>query len=199
MNAKAEQKERTHETILQSTSRLLRQRGISGASVADVMKGAGLTVGGFYAHFDSKNALVDEALRRTSASTRAGLFAGLEQKPLADRAVVVLKRYLSAAHRDDTAGGCPLPAVVGEIGSTAEEHRAVLSEQIEAMAVGLQSQLPTPRGVVSPRHLAIGLAALMYGGLSLARALRGTGLSDEVLKACREIGGLALRSNTPKD
>lgn len=199
MNAKAEQKERTHQTILQSTYRLLRQKGISGASVADVMKGAGLTVGGFYAHFDSKDALIDEALRRTSAEMREGLFDRLDEKPLADRAVVVLKRYLSAAHRDDTTGGCPLPAVVGEIGSTAVEHRTVLSEQLEAMAAGLQSQLPAPRGALSPRHLAMGVAALMYGGLSLARALKGTALSDEILKACREVGSLALRANATKE
>src|SRR3954468_3270752 len=101
MSAKAEQKERSHGTILESAARLVRQRGISGARVADVMKGAGLTVGGFYAHFSSKEELVDEALRRSGASLRGHLFARLEQKPEADRAEVLLKRYLSAAHRDE--------------------------------------------------------------------------------------------------
>src|ERR1700722_228420 len=100
MNAKTEQKERTHEAILTSADRLLREKGISGASVSDVMKGAGLTVGGFYAHFGSKDDLIDEALRRTGARIREILFARLEEKPENDRAEVVLKRYLSAAHRD---------------------------------------------------------------------------------------------------
>src|SRR3954469_23784041 len=111
MTSKADQKERTHGTILESAARLLRAKGISGARVADVMKGAGLTVGGFYAHFSSKEALVDDALRLTAGRMRARLFARLEEKDEADRAEVVLKRYLSAAHRDEIARGCPFPAV----------------------------------------------------------------------------------------
>src|SRR3954463_13771201 len=116
MSAKIEQKERSHETILESAARLVRERGISGTRVADVMKGAGLTVGGFYAHFTSKEHLVDEALRRTAATLRDRLFSKLDEKPAEDRAEVVLKRYLSPAHRDEHLLGCPFPAVVGEIG-----------------------------------------------------------------------------------
>src|SRR6266478_2353162 len=117
MNAKVERKERSHESILQSASRLVREKGISGAAVADVMKGAALTVGGFYAHFSSKDELVDETLRRTGAVLRERLFARLEQKLDTDRAEVLLDRYLSTEHRDGTRLGCPLPAVVGEIGT----------------------------------------------------------------------------------
>jgi len=192
MNAKAEQKERSHESILQSASRLLREKGIAGARVADVMKGAGLTVGGFYAHFASKEALVDDALRQAAASTRQSLFANLESKPPADRAEVVLKRYLSALHRDEQLRGCSLPSVIGEVGTTAPEHTAVLAEQIEAMSAGLEEHLPAG-GAVPRRYLALGLVALMVGGLSLARGLRGTPLSDDVLKACRALGKLAAR------
>jgi TetR/AcrR family transcriptional repressor of nem operon len=86
MNAKVEQKERSRESILRSAARLVREKGIAGARVADVMKGAALTVGAFYAHFSSKDDLVDEALRRTGATLRDGLFAHLDQKPEADRA-----------------------------------------------------------------------------------------------------------------
>jgi TetR/AcrR family transcriptional repressor of nem operon len=196
MSAKAEQKERSHETILDSAARLLRERGIAGARVADVMKGAGLTVGGFYAHFTSKEALIDEALRRTAAAMRERLFARLDEKPAADRAEVVLKRYLSAAHRDEFVRGCPLPAVVGEVGTTAPEHAEVLAEQIDAMARELEAHLsPTPGAGVPRRYLALGLVATMVGGLSLARALRGTALSDEILKACRALGAAAARGD----
>src|ERR1700755_3006075 len=126
MTSKAEQKQHTNETILQSAARLLREKGISGARVADVMKGAGLTVGGFYAHFASKEALIDTTLRRTSRELRARLFGKLDPVPDADRAEVVVKRYLSAAHRDDITGGCSLPAVVGEVATTAGEHAGAL-------------------------------------------------------------------------
>ena len=193
MQFKTEQKERTHETILASAARLLRERGISGARVADVMKGAGLTVGGFYAHFPSKEALVDDALRQTGAALRAQIFAGLEAKDEADRAEVVLKRYLSTAHRDDVTGGCPFPAVVGEVATTAGEHRHVLGEQVEAFAGELQGYLSSS-DVLQRRHLALGLLALMYGGISFARALRGTPLSDEMIRACRAFGRIVVRS-----
>lgn len=191
MNAKAEQKERSHEGILQSAARLIREKGISGARVADVMKGAGLTVGGFYAHFPSKEALIDATLRDTSLALRESLFANLDQKPEADRAVVILKRYLSPFHRDQTEAGCSLPSVIGEVGTTAPEHSDVLAEQIEKMTSKLEEHLaPTP--AISKRHLAVGLVALMVGGLSLSRALRGTAWSDEVLKACRALGKIAV-------
>lgn len=193
LTAKARQKGRTHEAILESAARLLREKGIAGAGVADVMKGAGLTVGGFYAHFDSKEDLIEETLRRTSEEVRQRLFDRLEDKPAEKRSEVVLKRYLSADHRDEFTQGCAFPAVVGEIGSTAGEYREVLREQIAALASALEGLLPAnsepPR-----RYLAIGLVALVYGGLSLSRALRGTPLSDDVLRACRALGVLIVRS-----
>jgi TetR/AcrR family transcriptional repressor of nem operon len=76
---------------------------------------------------------------------------------------------------------------VGEVGTTAPQHRTVVAEHLEAMVDGLADRLP-PGGIVPRRALAIGLLALMYGGLTLARAVKGTGLSDEVLHACRALG-----------
>lgn len=198
MNAKADQKQRSHETILESAARLIRERGIGGARVADVMQGAGLTVGGFYAHFASKEALIDEALRRTGQQMRQRLFANLDAKPFAQRAEVILKRYLSAAHRDEAERGCPLPAVVGEVATSEREHRSVLGAEIEAMAEQLQTQLLTPSTLTS-RQLSLGLIALMYGGLALARALAGSELSDEVLRACRALGTSAAHGHQAQD
>ncbi|MBS2017829.1 MAG: TetR/AcrR family transcriptional regulator [Deltaproteobacteria bacterium] len=183
MSIRAEQKSRSREGILDAAARLVRERGIAGARVADVMQGAGLTVGAFYAHFASKEQLVDEALRRTSRALRERLLSRLDEKPAADRAEVVLKRYLCAANRDEQTLGCPFPAVVGEIATTAPEHGPVLGEQVEELREALAEHLPKER-----RHLALGLVALMIGGLSLARALRGTPLSDDVLKSCRALG-----------
>jgi TetR/AcrR family transcriptional repressor of nem operon len=197
MNTKAEQKELSHETILQSAARLLRERGISGARVADVMKGAGLTVGGFYAHFTSKTDLINEALRRTSTEMRERLFSRLDEKPPEARVEVILKRYLSTAHRDLQTAGCPFPSVVGEIGTTAPEHKEVVAELIESMSNAIAAELPASRQL-GKRQLALGLIALMYGGLSLSRALRGTDLSEEMLKACRALGTLAGRSEIIK-
>jgi TetR/AcrR family transcriptional repressor of nem operon len=187
MNAKLEQKERTHAAIIASACKLLREKGIGGARVSDVMSGAGLTVGGFYAHFSSKEALVDEAIRRTAKFMRDKLFERLDDKPLAARAEVVLKRYLSAAHRDDPANGCPLPAIVGEVTTSTPEHKEVLAEQISELAGEMTKHLSQDDGA-SKRMTALGMIALMYGGISLARAVKGTELSDEILRACRAFG-----------
>lgn len=85
--------------------------------------------------------------------------------------------------------GCPFPAVIGEIGTGATQHSGVLGEQIRALASRLASHLPA-----GSRRMAIGLVALMYGGLSLSRALKGSDLADEVLRACRMLGVAAIRS-----
>ncbi|HVJ91729.1 MAG TPA: TetR/AcrR family transcriptional regulator [Labilithrix sp.] len=187
MSTKIEQKERTHAAILDSACKLLREKGIGGTRVADVMSGAGLTVGGFYAHFASKEALVDEAIRRTAAFMRAKLFDRVDQKPLVARAEVVLKRYLSASHRDDAANGCPMPAVAGEVTTTAPEHRGVLAEQVSELAEELSKHIAAG-DAASKRMTALGMISLMFGGLSLARAVTGTELSDEILRACRAFG-----------
>jgi TetR/AcrR family transcriptional regulator, transcriptional repressor for nem operon len=186
--SKIEQKERTHISIIESACKLLRERGIGGAKVAEVMSGAGLTVGGFYAHFDSKEALVDEALRKTAAIMRSRLFERIDEKPLTARAEVVLKRYLTAAHRDDPANGCPFPAVVGEVSTTAPAHRKVLSEQMGILADELATNMPAAKPLSERRSIALGVIVLMYGGISLARAVKDTPLSDEILKSCRAIG-----------
>jgi TetR/AcrR family transcriptional repressor of nem operon len=191
MSTKAEQKERTHQSILGSAARLLREKGIGGARVADVMKGAGLTVGGFYAHFGTKEQLIDEAMRNTSRALRDRLFEKIDEKPADARAEVILKRYLSARHRDDKTEGCPLPSIVGEVGTSAPEHRGALVRDFDEFVNRLDDVAPSSRGV-SARHVAMGMIALMYGGLSLARAFAGTELSDEMLRACRAFGRLAL-------
>lgn len=154
------------------------------------MHGAGLTVGGFYAHFASKEALIDETLRRTAGELRAALFAGLDDKPESDRTEVVLKRYLSARHRDNPDTGCPVPSIAGEIATLHEAHRAVLAEQVDALMAELEPLMPGRTSAA--RTLAAGLAALVIGGLSAARALGKNDFSDEVLRDCRAFGRLAL-------
>lgn len=186
MSVKADQKERTHASILASASRLVRERGIGAARVADVMRGAGLTVGGFYAHFTSKEALVDEVFRSAAAGARARFFAGIDDKPAAARIEVLLKRYLSPAHRDAPAEGCPMPAVIGEVSTTAPEHRAAFADGVDKLAREIETRTSAPRAV------ALGVVALMLGGLTLARATQGTPLSDEILKACRAFGRHAV-------
>ncbi|APR86689.1 Transcriptional regulator, TetR family protein [Minicystis rosea] len=192
MNAKTEQKQRTHEAILESAARLLRERGLRAPSVADVMGGAGLTVGGFYAHFQSKDALFDEVLRRTYRAMWERMLGQVKGETANERALSVLRRYLSRSHRDGAEEGCPLPATVGEVSAAGEPFRGTLAAELDAYADAYASLLPGPNA----RRTALGLIALMYGGLSLARAVQGTPLSDAILAACRELGAAAL--STPE-
>ena len=82
--------------------------------------------------------------------------------------------------------------MVGEVGTTAPQHRTMVAGEVQALLDGLAQRLPAD-GIVPRRLLAIGLIALMYGGLSLSRAVKGTELSDEVLRACRALGAAAAR------
>ena len=181
MNVRSDQKERTRGDILASASRLLRERGIGGASVAEVMKGAGLTVGGFYAHFASKDELVDATLRHSMRQMWDQLLPTVGSARGAEAVAAIMRRYLSRSHRDHPAEGCPLPAVVGDAAQASPMIRDALADELGRHADTLAALLHGERR----RHKALALVALMYGGLGLARALAGTPLSDEILEACR--------------
>ncbi len=192
MSVRAEQKERSHREILASAARLFRIRGIAGTSVGDVMRGAGLTVGGFYAHFGSKEALVEESLRAAMVQMRAVLHGWAAKAPEGERLVRILQGYLSRTHRDAPEEGCLLPAVVSELATDGEALRPALAEELRTWASAIDELDARPRDV--PRgQRALGMIALMFGGLALARAVRGTPLSDEILRACRAYGRAALR------
>ncbi len=173
-------KDDSHRRILDSAGSLLRARGIARTSVAEVMGGAGMTVGGFYAHFRSKEALVAEALRDTLRTSRARLMAGAGDTSGAARIRAVTRAYLSRSHRDAPEEGCPLPMAAGEISQAGPEVREALADELELLAQDLAADLRDGR----PESLA--LISMMVGGLTLARAVAGTPLSDEILKACRD-------------
>ncbi len=178
-------KDDSHRRILASAGTLLRERGINGTSVSEVMDGAGMTVGGFYAHFRSKEALVAETLRSALRESRARLAAAAGMRTGAEWVRAVSRAYLSRAHRDAPETGCPLPATAGEAALAGQEVREALAGELDLMAEDLAEQL-REAGTPASRSEALALIATMAGGLTLARATNGTALSDEILKACRD-------------
>jgi TetR/AcrR family transcriptional regulator, transcriptional repressor for nem operon len=174
----------TRVRILSEAARLFRREGYRGTSVQRVMRSAGLTVGGFYAHFQSKQALLGFALRRVLAERRASLLDGLEG--LAGRAWLeaVAGRYLSRSHRDTPDTGCALPSLSAELARGPRALRALLSSELNLLLAEMAAQLG-PLGSLSARERAMGVLATCVGGLSLARATRGTPLSEELLHAAR--------------
>lgn len=181
---KAARKARTRAAIVASAAALARERGVVASSVADVMARAGLTVGGFYAHFESKDALFEEVIRETARDTWAALLAGDPARSPAETGRDAIDRYLSAAHRDRAATGCLLPSITADVARLGGRHRAALRDELDRYA-GALGELAG--GAREARGRALALIALLYGGLSLARALRGTALSDELLGAARDV------------
>ncbi|MEN5029470.1 TetR/AcrR family transcriptional regulator [Pseudomonas sp. Ps21-P2] len=173
-----DKKAQTRERILAAASTALIARGPIEPSVNEIMGAAGLTVGGFYAHFDSKEALMLEAFSQLLAERREMVANIDDQLPGEERRALLAAFYLSRRHRDAQEHPCPLPTAIGEMARLSDDFRNVLAEHVELMVAQLAA---------SPEETDKTLAdiALMVGGLALARALGPSELSNRVLRAAK--------------
>ncbi len=174
----SERKSRTRERILAAAGAVLAERGPGDPAVAKVMAAAGLTVGGFYAHFASKDALMLEAFHQLLGRRRARLAELDASLGGRERRVLLAAFYLSRKHRDMRGERCPLPASLAEIERLPEGFRLALAEHVELMTAAMSE---TPEEA----DTALADLALMVGGLALARALGPGELSDRVLRAAK--------------
>jgi TetR/AcrR family transcriptional repressor of nem operon len=174
----------THERILHTAGTIARREGLRAASVPRVMGGAGLTIGGFYSHFPSKTAMDVEILRTLLGVVRSRWLSNLEGAHGIEWVQRAVKRYLSAAHRDNV-DGCPYPAVISDIARAPDEVRRAFAEALEARTRAFAAEAPPVKGVTA-RERALAAMALTIGGLLLARATSGAPISDEMLAACRK-------------
>lgn len=182
MNPRREQKQETRARILASAAEALRSRGLAASSVGEVMAGAGLTVGGFYAHFENKDALMLEALDQVFRQRR-GLLLGLVQPGTpVERRRQAARAYLSRKHRDMDDQCCPLPAILSELPKQPEAFRALLEQHLESLLKAMIAGEPDREGT---RKTALADLATMIGALTLARALGPTPFSDELLAAAK--------------
>ena len=162
----------TRQRIVESAASAFRHQGIGATGLADLMKGAGLTHGGFYKHFASKDQLVAEAY--VSASLEM-----LEQMEGLATVGEMVRRYLSTQHRDNPAQGCPLSAIGSELARSDPQTREVVTEAFVRF-VGVVS---TKYEGGDARRRALATISAMFGALSLARIVADPALSDEILKA----------------
>jgi TetR/AcrR family transcriptional repressor of nem operon len=190
VNQRQHQKAQTRQRIVRSAVDLLKRRGLSDVSVTQVMSGAGLTVGGFYAHFPSKEVLAEEAVREALAERRRLFLERSGQDGWRPRLESALRQYFSQRHRDDRAGGCPMPTASIEAAHN-RTAAAVFGEELAKMAEAFETgrDAASPK---APREAALGCLALMVGGMILARATEGTPLSDEILTAATRFGAASL-------
>lgn len=183
------QAELNREIIVEAATRLFRERGIHGISVSDVMAAGGLTHGGFYGHFESREALATEACNRAFEQSSLRWRARVEQSPDPETArLALIDPYLSAANRDNPGDSCPVAAFAGEMCHEAPDsalQRSFIQGFEESMGILAATQATgTPEG---DRQAAIAQYTMMVGALTLARATKGDSLSDEFLAAARNL------------
>ena len=185
MRYSREHKLETHARIVKKASVRLREKGAHGIGVADLMKDAGLTHGGFYAHFDSREALVIEAFTHAMDRSTERWRKLAEQTPPEKRLAMIVNTYLTPLHRDDPGHGCSIPALGAEIARESPKTRRAFAGRLEQMIDTLAAQLPgVPRKAA--RKQAMAAIATMMGTLVLARVAGSGDFSDELLDAGRD-------------
>lgn len=175
MKVSAEQKAKNRKAILATAARLLRTKGPDGIGVAEVMDGAGLTHGGFYGYFPSKEHLAAEAVGEAMAQTAAYAERAIGTEGF-DPFVI---EYLSVGHLGEIEAGCPIAATVSEMSRQPEPVRA-------AFAAGMRTYLQTASSG-QDRKTAIARLTAMIGAMALARAVASEdqALAEEILDAVR--------------
>lgn len=188
----------SRERILESASRLFRERGIDAAGVDDVTRAAGLTHGGFYGHFDSKEALAAEAVERAMAASAERWRKLLRGGPAEEGLAALLAGYLSPRHRDARGRGCPLSALVSEVSRQPESVRQSFTKGLMEMLNVLEEFLPLEKPVNRRSHSILTLAALV-GAITMARAVENGKLSNLILTTVlNELGILLSTKNRSK-
>jgi AcrR family transcriptional regulator len=181
MRYSSNHKAETRQRIIGEAARRFRKDGIEGTGLVPLMKALGLTHGGFYAHFESKDALVQASLEAAAEQTlerwHAPAPAGDAATP-APRAVI--DHYLSAEHRDEPGEGCPLPTLAAELGV-----RGQPSATTDAMVARMTALLGDCRLAAGSGDEGIVALAAMVGALTLARAVSDRAASDGILTAVR--------------
>ncbi len=184
MNSVRDQKLRSHAKIVRAASQLFRRRGYRATSVDVLMNEAGLTRGGFYAHFENKAALLRTALQDAFAESRANLFErgldGVEGDAWLVRAAA---RYLRRSHVEQPERGCAIPSLAAEVAREDDETRRSFEREVGRILAVFVTRLggdPATARVRAIRHL-----ATWAGALTLARAVEDPELAREILDAAR--------------
>jgi len=179
------QKEKTHKRIVAIASKRFREKGLAGFGIAELMKEAGLTVGGFYKHFDSRDELVAEALsdafgvwqRQKAATASSGRPLSFEK---------LIDDYVSDVHRRNPGAGCAFSALAPEIARSDKRTRELTTDQVKADLELLAGLLPG-KDKHRARSRAILTFSALVGAMSLARAVSDEDLSREILKTVADL------------
>lgn len=183
MKVSRAQVELNRERILDTAAELFRERGFDGIGLNDLMQAAGLTRGGFYGHFESKEDLAAQASRRALETTRDHWGAGAE--PGTAALTGWIKAYLSQAHCDRLGEGCAFAALAGDAARAGPAVKQAFADGVEDVVAALLPQLPEAEPAARRRH-ALALLSTLVGALVLARAVGQPALARELRQATRE-------------
>jgi TetR/AcrR family transcriptional regulator, transcriptional repressor for nem operon len=180
--------EQHREDVINAASRLFLEHGIDGVSVPAVMAKAGLTHGGFYGHFASKEALVAEACAKAFAE-RFIIYDGIEQRNGTDKKAArneFIKRYTTKSHRESIGEGCPVAAMCGDMAR--EDPKGSVREAFAAgfnAMVGRLTPLLSRKKKPAARPDALAQIAMLVGAVVLSRSMKGSPISDEIVQSVR--------------
>jgi TetR/AcrR family transcriptional repressor of nem operon len=173
----------SRERILDAAARQVRQEGLESVSIAELMKAANLTHGGFYGHFPSRAALIAAALERALERGEAAFIAGQSAKASATVKSIV-NRYLSPAHRDNAGEGCAIAALAGDVGRSEDpEVRARMAQSLER---NFEDMARAMGGGPEAEQAAVAAWCAMVGAIALSRVFLGADRSDEILRLARQ-------------
>jgi TetR/AcrR family transcriptional regulator, transcriptional repressor for nem operon len=189
-------KERTRRKIVTAASRTFRREGMGKAAVAKVMRRAGLTHGGFYAHFRGKDALAAEVFAEGFQALER-LREVVEEWKRTGREHPLIRVYLSAWHRDHPDEGCLLAPLTGDLAREPKNVRRAFSRAFERY-VGELGRMAFGQDVAPDDPRTLALVAGMIGAMSLARAVDDPRLSDRILRDCRRAFIAAFTTDQPK-
>lgn len=183
MDTPPSRKQLTHERIVATAARAIRRGGFQGIGVADIMKEAGLTHGGFYAHFASRNALLAEALERAGqeGAARVADYTAVRRKQGASAFRALVDGYLAERHLSSTETMCPVAALASEMPRQSAEVRDSAALRVRGLMKLIEHALPPD----APAKSAAVIASQLVGALQLARALGDNAEGKALLAASR--------------
>jgi len=185
MRYEPEHKTRTRDRIVRNAARKLRAEGLSGPGVASVMKASGLTVGGFYKHFRSKDELLADAIAQGFSEFDDKVYSSLQDVPREERWKEIVRRYLSPEHCNHPEAGCPIAALAPEIARAKVAVRRRIAGLIKERRDHLLELIPGATATERERNFFVILSA-MVGAVSVARILPEAADRQRVLKDMRD-------------
>ena len=183
MKVSREQAALNRERILDAAAQLFRERGFEGIGVADLMNEAGLTHGGFYGHFSSKDDLIAQASARELTRSLAH-WSKVGERASGDRLSAIAEVYLTSAHRDNPGAGCVLAALGPDVSRQGPSVRRAVTDYVRSVC-DLLAKLVPGRSKAARRRKAVSTYATLVGAMVLARAVDDRALSQEILDAGR--------------